>query len=100
MTKFIVKWDEHHRAEVDADDPDDALEKAAHYAGEHDTNVDSDNYSVSRKKYTVRWTEKHTVWGVEADSEEEAIENALQMTDGSYHSSGDFTAVVEEDDVD
>ena len=51
--------------------------------------------------YTVRWTEKHTVWHVEADSENEAIVNALQA-DNSYHSSGGFIAVLEgsDDDVD
>jgi len=50
--------------------------------------------------YTVRWTEKHTVWHVEADSENEAIVNALQIADNSYHSSGGFTAVLEESDDD
>lgn len=48
--------------------------------------------------YTVRWTEKHTVWHVEADSENEAIVNALQAD--SYHSSGGFIAVLEESDDD
>ena len=53
-------------------------------------------------KYTVRWSEEHTVSGVEADSEGEAILNALQVADNSYHSSKSFTAVIEEkpDDVD
>ena len=46
-------------------------------------------------KYTVSWNAKHTVSGVEAESEEEAIKAALQMADNSYHRSENFTAVAE-----
>ena len=45
--------------------------------------------------YTVRWIARHTVAGVEADSEEEAIKDALQMADDSFHCYEDFTAVKE-----
>ena len=38
---------------------------------------------------------KHTVSGVEVESEEEAIKAALQMADNSYHRSENFTAAVE-----
>lgn len=47
--------------------------------------------------YTVRWIARHTVTGVEADSEEEAIRDALQMADDSFHRYEDFTAVIEEE---
>jgi len=47
--------------------------------------------------YTVRWIARHTVAGVEADSEEEAIRDALQMADDSFHRYEDFTAVIEEE---
>ena len=47
-------------------------------------------------EYTVRWKARHTVAGVEAESEEEAIKAALQMADDSFHCYEDFTAVIEE----
>jgi len=46
--------------------------------------------------YTVRWDAKHTVAGVKAESEEEAIKNALQMADDSFHCNENYTAVIEE----
>ena len=46
--------------------------------------------------YTVRWIAKHTVAGVEAESEEEAIKAAMYMADDSFHCYEDFTAVIEE----
>lgn len=47
-------------------------------------------------KYTVRWIAKHTVAGVEAESEEEAIKAAMYMADDSFHCNEDFTAVIED----
>jgi len=46
MTKYIVNWTQHHRTEIDADNPDDARKVAARYASEDDTCVDSDSYRV------------------------------------------------------
>ena len=46
--------------------------------------------------YTVRWIARHTVAGVEADSEEEAIKSAMYMADDSFHCNEDFTAVIED----
>ena len=47
--------------------------------------------------YTVRWIARHTVAGVEAESEEEAIKDALQMADDSFHCNEDYTASIEEE---
>lgn len=51
--------------------------------------------NVVTHKYTVRWIARHTVAGVEAESEEEAIK-AMYMADDSFHCYEDFTAVIEE----
>jgi hypothetical protein len=45
-TKYIVNWTQHHRTEIDSDNPDDACKVAARYASEDDTCVSSDSYRV------------------------------------------------------
>ena len=42
--KYEVKWKAYHFAEVEAETETKALEEAAHYAQEHDTCVDEDEY--------------------------------------------------------
>lgn len=42
--EYEVKWKEDHSAEVTAANKTEAFEAAAHYAQEHDTRVDEDEY--------------------------------------------------------
>ena len=44
--RYRVFWTEHHECEVIALSKEEAAEAAEHYAGEHDTCIDVDNYEI------------------------------------------------------
>ena len=88
--KYEVKWKEYHFTEVKAENETKAFEEAAHYAQEHDTCVDEDEYECR----TV-FNPPDSVW-IDHERTAAVIRDALNMRRVITISVDDGTAIIED----